>query len=91
MNDPQLTPERQLELWLAGDSRCPNTNNECCPDFSCCSPELRAPIETRQVFVDGDAQTRDHLLMGFLCGLVKKETKEGDVHVAGMVPEKEDA
>ncbi len=90
MSDPQLTPERQLELWLAGDSQCPSTSNECCPDFSCCNPKLRVPIETRQAFVDGNAETREHLCFGFLCGFVEKETEPGDVHVAGMVPEKED-
>ena len=85
MND--LTPEDQLAAWLVGESKCPNTLDCCCPDFSCCRPELLAPIETRQAFVNGTDETRQHLLAGFL-GAAMASHK---VHFAGSIPEKEDA
>ena len=82
-----LTVEDQLAAWLDGDSKCPNTQDSCCPDFSCCRPELQAPIETRQAFVNGTEETRTHLLGGFLGAALASHK----VHIAGSVPVKEDA
>ncbi len=81
------TYDEQLEAWLRGESLCPNANGECCPDFSCCRPELLAPVETRRAFVSGTEETRHHLLGGFLAEALSGR----NVHIAGMVPEREDA
>lgn len=48
--------QEHLDCWVAGD--CVHRagtdevpDGECCPDFSCCIPELLADEETRKTFV----------------------------------------
>ena len=45
------TPEEQLRRWAEGDSVCPNSKHECCPDFSCCKPRLGWPLDKRKKFM----------------------------------------
>ena len=33
----------QLDEWVKGNPIHNNVDDECCPDFSCCRPELLAP------------------------------------------------
>lgn len=73
-----LTPDDQLAAWLRGESLCPNTRDECCPDFSCCNPDALAPLEQRRAFVEGTPEVREHLCLGFLGNAFS------DVHVAGL-------
>lgn len=40
----------QLKLWMEGTSLHNDETDECCPDFSCCAPELQAPDEERTAF-----------------------------------------
>ncbi len=40
----------QLNAWVAGDSKHNTVDDECCPDFSCCRPELLAPKARREEF-----------------------------------------
>lgn len=56
---------------------------ECCPDFSCCKPELLAPLEARQRYVAASQAEREGMLMGFLGGMLAGEGV--DVHIAGPV------
>jgi len=55
MSREKITCEEQLQRWLAGDSvhRIGDStrDDECCPDFSCCYPDLLAPFEEREHFV----------------------------------------
>jgi hypothetical protein len=30
----------QAEAWVRGESKHNDIDNECCPDFSCCRPDL---------------------------------------------------
>lgn len=39
---------------------------ECCPDFSCCRPELLAPREVREAFAAASEQERMRYLAMFL-------------------------
>ncbi len=48
----KLTPAAQLKLWVAGKPKCPNSNGECCPDFSCCYPKLLIPLAKRKAYVE---------------------------------------
>ncbi len=64
-----LTPERQLKEWQAGRPQCPNTDSECCPDFSCCKAELLAPPDIRDAYI---AATREERL-----GLVAAKANRG--------------
>ena len=41
----------QLAMWVEGTSHHDCEHNECCPDFSCCRPELLAPREEREMFM----------------------------------------
>ena len=38
----------QLDSWVSG---LPKHGDQCCPDFSCCQPDLLAPKDVREVFV----------------------------------------
>ncbi len=42
---------RQLNHWLAGQSRHLTMPDLCTPDYSCCEPELLAPLEERELYV----------------------------------------
>lgn len=35
---------------------------ECCPDFSCCQPQLAWPLEERQKLLNADQSTRQEML-----------------------------
>lgn len=41
--------KKQLALWVDGTS-VHMPNGICCPDCSCCMPELKAPREERELF-----------------------------------------
>lgn len=76
-----MNTDEQLTLWVDGKSFCPNDDGECCPDFSCCRPELLAPEDERTLFAKANDEIRHGMLMGFLgralAGFGKK------VHIAG--------
>ena len=78
-----MTPEEQLDRWLAGDSQCPNDRDECCPDFSCCVDGIDTPVKVKQRFID-NPEARDSICMMFLGQLIAARRKEDEVHVAGM-------
>jgi len=83
-----MTTDEQLALWLSGEPTCPNDRKECCPDFSCCCPELLADEDVRQRFIAAEEEERHALLMGFLGAAMAKmaegvDAKVPDVYVAG--------
>jgi hypothetical protein len=59
----------QLMSWLRGISGH-NLDDGCCPDFSCCRPELRVPLEEREAFmtayVGKDTMTLERMNLRFL-------------------------
>jgi hypothetical protein len=90
-----MTYEQQLEQWLKGNSvhnermLGKNKISECCPDFSCCIPELLAPVEVRQIFVNavkkGDDKMKDRMLMEFLGRMLDNHYgKDNGIHIAGL-------
>ena len=48
-------------------------DGECCPDFSCCSPELLAPLDMRLRFKAASRKQRESMLADFLGNLFKNE------------------
>jgi hypothetical protein len=70
------TPEEQLTRWVAGESVCPNTRHECCPDFSCCRPALGWPIEKRKKFQAATQGEREKMMMGSLGALAEAVGKK---------------
>lgn len=65
-----MTNIEQLDKWLAGDSIHNDETDECCPDFSCCMPELLADKQSRQLFygayISKQHDIYEKMLMGFL-------------------------
>jgi hypothetical protein len=79
-----MTCDEQLAEWLKGNSIHNADRDECCPDFSCCRPELLADEATRRAFVE-HPEARDQMLMVFLGAGLAKMTEKA-VHVAGDMP-----
>jgi hypothetical protein len=78
-----LSPEKQLEAWAAGNSVCPSTTGECCPDFSCCRPKLAWSMTERARFIAADQGTREKMMLGGISALVAPGVK---VHVTRGEP-----
>lgn len=78
------TPDEQLSRWAQGDSVCPNSRHECCPDFSCCVLAGKSwPLDKRAQFIAADQGTREKMMMGALSALVSDEKK---IHVTRGEP-----
>ena len=72
----------QLAKWVAGESVHNDERNECCPDFSCCKPELLAPKDVREKFVAADEEGRMAFLGHFL-GAALALAGAAKVHIVG--------
>ena len=84
-----MTNEEQLAQWVAGNPQHrgerSDPQSECCPDFSCCTPELLAPLDVRERFAkarrEGDKRTANAMLGGFLGAAIARAFPEKRVHV----------
>lgn len=86
--------EFQVEEWAKGNPLHNPVNpenglyegGECCPDFSCCNPDMLMPEESRQKFLEahkaGDEKTKMQFLGMALSGLGAKMNQT--VYVAGV-------
>lgn len=72
----------QLDEWVAGrpwhNTRSPNSDEicdegECCPDFSCCVPELMWDEQKREIFASGNQIIREEMLINGLTNLLKSD------------------
>ena len=79
-----MTSDEQLAKWLKGNSIHNDTRGECCPDFSCCTPELLADEDVRKAFVNADEGTRMSMLGMFLGAAFAKMGKDKKVYIAGL-------
>jgi len=65
-----MTVEEQLENWVNGVSLHNDDRDECCPDFSCCNPDMHTPKEDRELFVkayrSGNEEVVHKMLIYFL-------------------------
>jgi hypothetical protein len=77
-----MTSAEQLERWVAGEPIHNHDREECCPDFSCCRPQLLAPLAVRRAFLMADEKTRERMLFGFLAAALPLMTERA-VYVAG--------
>lgn len=68
---------KQLEEWVKGNSIHDTEIDECCPDFSCCCPDLLADeierIAFHRFFVDGNQEACLEMLSTFMCRLCQFE------------------
>lgn len=84
-----ITPTEQLHEWVKGNSvhNGKPDSGECCPDFSCCQPELLAPEAVRIAFRDANDEARLEMLGLFLSAGIGKALEGKDnpptVYVAG--------
>lgn len=72
----RISHQEQLDAWVAGRSIHREFDleiagrtqpmDECCPDFSCCKPELQAEPAIRQAFAAAGERERRKFLGAFL-------------------------
>jgi len=73
-----MTQMEQLKNWVEGKSIHDDSNEVegglCCPDFSCCVPELLASEIERKLFykayIENDRKIMDNMLMAFLGAMI---------------------
>ena len=68
----------QLLAWVEGRSYHNDADDECCPDFSCCNPNLQATGDERWVFAQAGKEKRNEMLSTFLGRLAR--TRLGDFY-----------
>ena len=78
-----MKAEGQLAEWLKGNPIHNDKRDECCPDFSCCQPELLVDQRTRQAFVDADEALRMSMLGIFLASAIALAARGKEVYIAG--------
>ena len=86
----------QLDEWVKGNPIHNDTDDECCPDFSCCKPDYLQPLEIRETFkavcikADEEEFNPDYhpyddakmgMLMSFLGGLVSSEFPDKNINI----------
>lgn len=71
----------QIALWVVGESVHVTTSrgNECCPDFSCCRPELQQPETVRREFATTTPERRNALLGTFLAAFIANAKETGEL------------
>lgn len=83
------TYEEQLTLWVDGESvhkatgRKPPNDYECCPDFSCCTPELVRPESERKAFQAASEEERNCMLTMYLGAMLKKMAPGKNIKIVG--------
>lgn len=83
-----ISGEEQLARWVEGDPvhRGTVSGGECCPDFSCCQPQLLADEETRKAFAVASESGRNRFLGAFLGAAIAAMGKGDEVYIAGKEP-----
>ena len=76
-----MTQAEQLRMWVDGDPVHNDETGECCPDFSCCKPELLAPEQEREKFAAATEDQRELMLVMFLGRALGSAGVEA--HIAG--------
>lgn len=76
-----MTYLEQLEGWLNGE---PKHGDQCVPDFSCCRPELLAPKEVREVFMQAYEADNERVIMRLCMEFLGAAFSGKKVHIAGL-------
>ena len=76
-----MTYIEQLESWQQG---VPVHAEQCCPDFSCCCPELLAPKEMRDVFVAAYKAGKEDVTTRFLVTFLGNAFSYKEIYIAGQ-------
>ena len=82
-----MTISEQVARWVAGESVHNAARDECCPDFSCCQPEMQWAEPRRREFQEaclaGDDEKVEGMLFGALTRAIAELDGDARVHVAG--------
>ena len=78
-----MTVDEQLERWVVGDPVHNPDRDECCPDFSCCKPELLAREDVRRRYAAATSAERRQMEMIFLGEALNLAGAGKRVHIAG--------
>lgn len=75
------TTREQLERWLRGENVHARGHRRgetytCCPDFSCCMPELAQPRDVRSSYARAEPKEQDAMLMTFLGLMLNRVTSK---------------
>ncbi len=80
----------QLEQWVLGNPIHNPIRDECCPDFSCCVPDLFQPHQKRSEFAtaitsgdSGELLEAEKMLMDNLAALIHRDFSDKDVYISG--------
>lgn len=68
--------EAQIDEWVKGNPVHNTIDNECCPDFSCCTPETLQPKEVRETFKRANLEQRESFLFTFLGAAIDNHYKK---------------
>ena len=79
-----MTFLEQLDSWQQGKPIHNDEADECCPDFSCCRPELLAPPDIRDMFVAAYQSGREEVWMRMLMTFLEKAVSAKRVYIAGL-------
>ena len=80
--------QEQLDSWVEGKSI--HLPEQCCPDFSCCRPELLAPKEVREVFAAAYKTDNEAVQMRMLMEFLSKAFDTKKVYIAGLERSREE-
>ena len=77
-------PEYQVDLWVNGLSLHNADRDECCPDFSCCHPDLLSVWDTRKAFKEANRKDREEMRWIFLSKMIQRRYgKKVEIYLAG--------
>ena len=76
-----MTDLEQLSEWVDGR---PVHGNNCCPDFSCCQPQLLAPPAVRELFAAAHKAGNEEVTMRMLMEFLGKAFSSEKVYIAGL-------
>lgn len=80
-----MTTERQLELWVEGQNIHNSKTDDCCPDFSCCQPDMEWEVENKilfaEAYVNQDLELVKKLMVKSIEALARAEYPDMEIDV----------
>ena len=72
----------QFRDWVDGNSR---HDEHHCPDFSCCSPEMRQPREVREAYWDAYVKDDKRTCCVMMMGWMQRDLRHRGINAVGVV------
>jgi hypothetical protein len=91
-----MTNDEQLQLWVDGNpthmGERGDPQSQCCPDFSCCEPDMLQPVEVRKAFQAASEKERFRLFIemegeyldGCVTNMNRRARKDGEMAVVRL-------